>query len=133
MGAVTLPALPPSLVLYSAATSLRFSTRSAVCRPDALAIGLARVGQETQRIYSGTLQQLARIDFGGPLHSLVLVGAMHDLEAAMFERFRWKEGDTPFWVPPAPKGIDSEEPDSESDELEGDHRRRVDAATGTST
>ena len=65
-----------------------------MCPPSALAIGLARVGQgAAQVIVSGTLAQLARVDFGPPLHSLVLVGGdMHELEAAMFEHFRWREG-----------------------------------------
>jgi diphthine synthase len=52
--------------------------------PDTLAFGVARVGQDSQRIVSGTLAQLAGVDFGGPLHSLVLVGgALHDMEAEM--------------------------------------------------
>lgn len=67
---------------------------TAVCPPSALAIGLARVGQGAeQRIVAGTLAELQDVDFGPPLHSLVLVGgAMHDLEAAMFEHYRWRAG-----------------------------------------
>lgn len=65
-----------------------------MCPPSALAIGLARVGQgAAQVIVAGTLAQLALVDFGPPLHSLVLVGGdMHELEAAMFEHFKWREG-----------------------------------------
>ena len=95
---------------------------SAVCKPESLGIGLARVGQADQRIISGTLKELAevrlpgggtlcqrsplpspppsQVDFGAPLHSLILVGAMHDLEVTLFERFRWR-GEGPRWVPPA--------------------------------
>lgn len=61
-----------------------------ICKPSAWAIGLARVGQETQRIVSGTLEELLAVDFGGPLHSLVLVGPQtHPLEIDMFFLNHW--------------------------------------------
>jgi len=61
------------------------------------------VGQDTAVILSGTLAELARVDFGPPLHSLVLVGpALHDLEKDLFAHYRVK-GDEPVWAaPPAP-------------------------------
>lgn len=34
---------------------------------------MARVGQETQQIVSGTMEELLPIDFGAPLHSVVIV------------------------------------------------------------
>lgn len=37
-----------------------------------LAIGVARLGSKTQKIVSGTLKELESIDFGAPLHSLVM-------------------------------------------------------------
>jgi hypothetical protein len=51
---------------------------------------MARVGQETEAIVSGTLAELLGCDFGGPLHSLVLVapGTPHDLEAEMLAHYR---------------------------------------------
>ncbi len=62
-----------------------------VCPPGALAVGVARVGQDCQRIVSGTLEQLAGVDFGGPLHSLVLAGGpLHEVEAAMMAHFAVK-------------------------------------------
>lgn len=70
-----------------------------VCGPEALGIGLARVGQPTQCIVSGTLAELATVDFGGPLHSLVLCGDMHELERVLFDRFRVK---APAAAPAAP-------------------------------
>ncbi|KAF8456682.1 diphthine synthase [Terfezia claveryi] len=52
-----------------------------VCGPDTLAVGVARLGTETQRIVSGTLAELAEVDMGEPLHSLVVVGKKcHELE-----------------------------------------------------
>ena len=53
----------------------------AVCGREALAVGVARVGAEDQMIVAGTLEQLAEVDMGRPLHSLVLVGRrIHEME-----------------------------------------------------
>lgn len=60
--------------------------QDAVCLPTSIAIGVARIGSDTQCIKSGTLQDLADEDFGGPLHSLVLAGPMHELEADFVRR-----------------------------------------------
>jgi diphthine synthase len=54
---------------------------------ESLAVGVARVGQNDQRIVSGSLRQLASVDFGPPLHSLVICGEMHELELEMFEYY----------------------------------------------
>lgn len=56
-----------------------------VLAPDStLAITVSRVGTPTQKFYSGTLAQLSQLPeeaFGGPLHSLVIVGKrVHPLE-----------------------------------------------------
>lgn len=49
-----------------------------------LAMSLSRIGTSTQRIIAGTLKELASLDeeeFGGPLHSVVVVGKrIHPLE-----------------------------------------------------
>lgn len=45
-----------------------------------MAVGLARVGQMTQKIVYGTLEELLSVDFGTPLHSLVICGEVHPLE-----------------------------------------------------
>lgn len=54
---------------------------------DSLAMGVARVGQHDQLIAAGKLGELRTKDFGEPLHSLVIVGEMHELEKALFDRF----------------------------------------------
>ncbi|MES1912528.1 MAG: hypothetical protein MHM6MM_004789 [Cercozoa sp. M6MM] len=60
-----------------------------VCGPDAMAVGLARVGQHDQMICAGTLAELREIDFGAPLHSLVLVGPhTHQLEEEVLDLYR---------------------------------------------
>lgn len=49
--------------------------------PDSLAVGAARVGAPDQNLVAGTLKELAEVDVGRPLHSLVLLGRKtHDLE-----------------------------------------------------
>jgi diphthamide biosynthesis methyltransferase len=48
-------------------------------------VGLARVGQPDQVIAAGTMEELMKVDFGGPLHSLVVAGKMHVVEEEMFE------------------------------------------------
>lgn len=51
--------------------------------------GLARLGAADQLIASGTLAQLAALDFGKPLHSLLVCAPeLHEVEARMFEHFR---------------------------------------------
>lgn len=47
------------------------------------------------QVVSGTLEELLRVDFGPPLHSLVLAGHMHELEEEMFHSFAITE-DTPL-------------------------------------
>merc|ERR1719468_627247 len=47
---------------------------------DSLCIGVARLGQPDQRIVSGTMKELLTVDFGAPLHSVIIPGEMHELE-----------------------------------------------------
>jgi len=59
-----------------------------VCAPNALAVGLARVGADDEKIVAGTLEELQHVDFGGPLHSLILVGKnIHELEVEYLRGF----------------------------------------------
>ena len=67
-----------------------------------LAVGVARLGSEDQQIKCGTLMQLAEVEMGAPLHSLILIGTrVHDLERDLVREFAidrdvfdrvWKEG-----------------------------------------
>ncbi|XP_013415188.1 diphthine methyl ester synthase [Lingula anatina] len=54
---------------------------------DTVCVGVARVGSDTQQIVSGTLKQMTTVDFGGPLHSLVIAGHLHPLENDMLKLF----------------------------------------------
>ena len=62
-----------------------------MCGPDTLAIGVARVGAPSQQIVSGTLAELLTVDFGGPLHSLILVGDTDEVEREMISLHRITE------------------------------------------
>lgn len=56
--------------------------------PSTLAIGVARIGAEDQRMVAAPLSDLRDVDFGAPLHSLVLPGDMHPLELTMVQRLQ---------------------------------------------
>lgn len=55
--------------------------RGGAITPQTIGIGVARVGSETQKVVAGTLEELRTIDFGSPLHSLVIAGDIHECEA----------------------------------------------------
>jgi len=62
--------------------------QKSICTPQTMAVGVARVGQPTQVIVSGTLEELLNVDFGAPLHSFVICGRMHELEAEFIKAYR---------------------------------------------
>lgn len=83
-----------------------------VCPPEALAVGLARLGQPTQLIVAGTLEQLRTVDMGGPLHSLVLCAEpLHELELQFLSPFMVND-DTPRLDPPTDAAAAEDEPPS---------------------
>ena len=53
----------------------------------ALCVGMARMGQPTQQIVAGTLEELVKVDMGAPLHSLIICGQVHDLEIEVLKEF----------------------------------------------
>ena len=61
-------------------------------------VGMARLGQPTQKIVYGTLKDLRRVDFGGPLHCLALCGDVHPLETEVLEYYKATEKD---FLPPS--------------------------------
>lgn len=75
-----------------------------------LAISLSRMGTPTQRLISGTLEELSQLpeeEFGGPLHSVVIVGSrLHPLELEFAGQFAiggeqggwWKVGQEVYKV-----------------------------------
>ncbi|XP_022144138.1 probable diphthine methyl ester synthase [Momordica charantia] len=59
-----------------------------VYNEDSLCVGFARLGSEDQMIVAGTMKQLRSIDFGPPLHCLVIVGKTHPVEEEMLDFFK---------------------------------------------
>ena len=51
-----------------------------VVTPQTTAVGLARVGTKDQMIVAASLEELATVDFGEPLHSMVICGDVHEAE-----------------------------------------------------
>ena len=61
-----------------------------VCGPDTMAAGFARMGADDQLIVAGKLSELLDVDFGGPLHTLVVAGEIHEPEMEHFQLFMRK-------------------------------------------
>lgn len=51
-------------------------------------MGLARLGSEDQMIVAGTMRQLQLLDFGAPLHCLLIVGETHPVEEEMLDFYK---------------------------------------------
>ena len=43
-------------------------------------VAIARVGAKDQKMASGTLEELAKIDLGAPLHCFIVTGKLHPME-----------------------------------------------------
>jgi len=56
-----------------------------VISDETFAIGCARLGCNDFKIVSGTLKQLKEVDFGKPLHCLIIPGKMHFSEEEFVE------------------------------------------------
>lgn len=82
---------------------------------ETLAVGMARLGQPTQRIVYGTLAQLLLVDFGTPLHCLALCGETHPLELEVLAHYGVRPEDMTYTGPPTEPGAKSEETDSDDD------------------
>ncbi|KGN62668.1 probable diphthine methyl ester synthase [Cucumis sativus] len=59
-----------------------------VYNEDTLCVAFARLGSEDQTIVAGTMKQLRSIDFGPPLHCLVIVGKTHPVEEEMLDFYK---------------------------------------------
>jgi diphthine synthase len=54
-------------------------------------VGVARLGSASQKIITASLEQMACIDLGDPLHSLVVTGHLHFLECDMLRQFAFDD------------------------------------------
>jgi len=59
-----------------------------VVAPDTMVAVAARVGRDDEAGWFGPLERLASLDFGPPLHAIVMPADLHFEESAALERFR---------------------------------------------
>ncbi|KAL1960839.1 hypothetical protein VTO42DRAFT_5822 [Malbranchea cinnamomea] len=83
---------PPRYMTVAQCASQMLETeetrQEGVYGPKSLAVGLARVGSDDQKIAAGTLEELSKMDMGPPLHCLILLGKRtHDLEREFIREF----------------------------------------------
>jgi diphthine synthase len=69
--------------------------REGACAAEERGVGVARVGAATQLVVTGTLEELRSVDFGAPLHSLVLIGKAGADEEEMIRAFCMRAADAP--------------------------------------
>jgi len=68
------------------------SSSATTVGPDTRAVALARVGAGDMKIVSGTLAEIAGLDLGPPLHTLVILAKeLHPLEQEALLQFAIKE------------------------------------------
>ncbi|CAB4266780.1 unnamed protein product [Prunus armeniaca] len=58
-----------------------------------MCVGCARLGSEDQKIVSSTMKQLQLVDFGAPLHCLVIAGKTHPVEEEMLDCYKINKED----------------------------------------
>ncbi|PQP96151.1 putative diphthine methyl ester synthase [Prunus yedoensis var. nudiflora] len=63
-------------------------THLAAYDEDSMCVGFARLGSEDQKIVSGKMKQLHFVDFGAPLHCLVIAGKTHPVEEEMLDIYK---------------------------------------------
>ena len=89
--------LPPRFMTVNTAINQLLEIESIrgenVINENSLAVGMARLGQDSQRIIYGTLSELSKIDFGPPLHCMALCGELHPLQIEILENFKVTEND----------------------------------------
>lgn len=88
--------LPPRFMSVNTAAEQLLEAESVVNEgaysKDTLCVGMSRLGHHDQVIIAATLEELVHIDFGEPLHCLVICGdEIHDLELDMLDQFMLKE------------------------------------------
>lgn len=54
---------------------------------ETLCVGMARLGRPDELIRAGTLEEMIGVDFGEPLHCLIICGEVHELEMEMLSHF----------------------------------------------
>lgn len=67
---------------------LELKLNAKVFTRDTPCIGIARLGMPDQLIKAGTAKDLAKVDFGKPVHCLIVPGPLHFMEEEFLKQFR---------------------------------------------
>ena len=62
--------------------------KQGIITENTLVVGCARLGAPDQKIVYGTVKELLNIDFGAPLHCLIITGNLHFMEEESLETYR---------------------------------------------
>jgi diphthine synthase len=85
---------PPRFMLLNEALQqlleVEETRKEGVYNPDTLVVGVARLGADNQKIVSGSIRDLLTVDWGNPLHSLVIPGHVHPLEQDFLKLYLYK-------------------------------------------
>jgi len=90
--------------------------KEGVAAKDTTVIGVARIGREDQIIVCGPCSEVIKMDFGAPLHSLVIcAGELHEMEQEVLDFYRCGGEQSPLQLRKEPvqkrKDSDSSEAD----------------------
>ena len=76
--------MSPAVALEQTMSLLEAGEAPSLIKPETLCITVSRVGSTSQKLIAGTLKELSELPeeaFGGPLHSMVIVGSrLHPME-----------------------------------------------------
>lgn len=64
--------------------------REGIITEEMLVVGVARLGLESQKIVAGPLKEVLKVEFGAPLHSLIIPGSLHVVEEEALETWSIK-------------------------------------------
>ncbi len=84
--------LPPKFMTVSEGINylleIENDKKQNVFTENTIIVGCARLGAPDQKIVSGTVKELLSIDFGKPLHCLIVTGNLHFIEEQALEYYR---------------------------------------------
>ncbi len=55
---------------------------------DTLCVGIARLGAPDQKMVAAPMKDLLDVEFGEPLHSLIIAGSVHVVEEEILQHYR---------------------------------------------
>ena len=82
---------PPRFMTINQALSvlkkIELKRKEKIIHDDLLIVGVARLGSDDQKIVAGELLEIEKVDFGKPLHSLIIPGKLNEIEKEIIKKF----------------------------------------------